>query len=249
MTWDHLIFDWRKVEENGGRLDHWPDFVRHILPDRYQAGVAGREIIGRGQWREFVTSLPQGPDAAPDAAFEALDWFYKATAQGAGRDRSREKTCVFISHQRADTCRGERVACLIGHLGLNGWLDVHDPTLVAVNLLPPNDPRRSALIAVTIEMALLNSTHVIALHSSHSLASRWVPYEFGRAKSHSIRSRQAAGWFEAGQSIATCGYYVQLAEMWHDEPGVLKWLATVPGAKPGALPAGACGTHKTSTLQ
>jgi len=103
------------------------------------------------------------------------------------------------------------------------------------------------LIAATIEIALLNSTHIIALHSAKSLASRWVPYEFGRAKSHGIVSAKAAGWFEAGQSPATCGDYVQLAVMTHDESGVMNWLQTVPGAAPAWVPA-TCHQHSTSTL-
>jgi hypothetical protein len=37
-------------------------------------------------------------------------------------------------------------------------------------------------------------------------------------------SLQAAGWFQKGQIVASCGDYVQLAVMTHDEPQVADWL-------------------------
>src|SRR5262249_34033650 len=90
-------------------------------------------------------------------------------------------------------------------------------------------PRRSVLIAAIIEIALLSSTHVIALHTTNSLASRWVPYELGRAKARNITSLQAAGWFQKGQTVASCGDYVKLAVMTHDEPQVADWLQQTAG--------------------
>jgi hypothetical protein len=185
-----IIFDWRQFEPALARRDHWPRFATTDLEDRY-----AEDTIGHSAWREVVARVFAATTMA--ALPEVLGGFYRETASLRTRPL---QPCVFISHQRADTHRGERVACLLDHCGLNGWLDVHDPTLIAANQLPQNDPRRSVLIAAIIEIALLNSTHIIALHSANSNASRWVPYEFGRAKSHSIVSWQAAGWFEAGQS-------------------------------------------------
>jgi hypothetical protein len=118
------------------------------------------------------------------------------------------------------------------------WLDVHDPTLALVNRLPANDPRKSLLIAAIVEIALLNCSHVIALHTSSSRSSRWVPYELGRAKAHGIVSRQAAGWFQQGQTVSGCGDYVQLAVMTHDEHQIGAWLQKDVGGKANNVPFG-----------
>jgi hypothetical protein len=87
------------------------------------------------------------------------------------------------------------------------------------------------------------------------MKSRWVPYEFGRAKSHSIVSSQAAGWFERPPPPPppppeTWGDYLLLAEIWRDEPDVVSWLMRVTNAQPTSpLPAGYCATHSTAILQ
>src|ERR1700742_4569424 len=116
----------------------------------------------------------------------------------------------FFSHQQADAFKGERVACLVEHHGIDSWLDVHDPTLALVNLLSPGDPRHAALVAAIVEIALLSSTHVIALYTAHSANSKWIPYELGRAKDKRIASPQAAIWLASGQAVSNCGDYVLL---------------------------------------
>lgn len=103
------------------------------------------------------------------------------------------------------------------------------------------------LIAAIIEIALLSSTHVIALHTTNSLASRWVPYE---AKARNITSLQAAGWFQKGQTVASCGDYVQLAVMTHDEPQVADWLQQTAGGGSYQGPVSKnCGKHGTTVLK
>jgi hypothetical protein len=245
-TWNNLIFDWRKFEQDGDLTRLLPDFVPPDLRTRYDEEVRGWKIVGRDAWRELVADLPKGESASTEAAFRVLDVFYGKTSAIA-LSPTPKPTCVFISHQRADTHRGERVACLLDHFGLNCWLDVHDPTLAAVNRLPLNDPRRSVLIAATIEIALLNSTHVIALHSQKSKASRWVPYEFGRAKSHSIVSSQAAGWFEGNPAAESWGDYVLLAVETRTEQNVLNWVQT-EFKRPPVSVAATCSQHGTNEL-
>lgn len=126
------------------------------------------------------------------------------------------------------------------------WLDVHDPTLMRVNAFA-SEPLRSILIALIVEIALLNSTHVIALHATHSIASRWVPYELARAKARGLTSLQAAGWFEPGQTPKTCGDYVQLAVMTNDEQQVIDWIRMEPRANPVQVPD-PCTEHRTKKL-
>jgi hypothetical protein len=71
---------------------------------------------------------------------------------------------------------------------------------------------RAFLLAAIIEIALLNSTHVMTLHTTNSAGSAWIPYELGRAKARKILSSQAAGWFDPPKILpAGCPEYVRLA--------------------------------------
>jgi hypothetical protein len=249
MRFDYLRF------EPPEALDRRPPddraFVTGDLMARYRPITDdGREIIGISIWEALVRNLTGlltvGGADIPRRQQKISDDFFEAIAQEFPPPL---KPCVFISHQRSDAARGERVACLTDHHRIDYWLDIHDPTLRLVNNSPVSGPLRSLLIAATIEIALLNSTHVIALHTGNSLASRWVPYEFARAKARRLTSLKAAGWFASGQSPATCGDYVQLAVMTHDEPQIGNWLLGVPGAAhPSSPVAGNCKSHNTKTL-
>jgi hypothetical protein len=253
-------FDWRRFESQDARdrdreqLDrdqaHWPRFDSVDLLRRYPRFDERRQPInGHDAWAEFVPQLLEMPDLFPPPEeltrrrFAIVDQFFAAVANPSPRPKT---PCMFVSHQRLDTHRGERVACLVDDHGLDSWLDAHDPTLMRVNALA-SDPLRSILIALIVELALLNSTHVIALHTTHSIASRWIPYELARAKARGLTSLQAAGWFEAGQTPKTCGDYVQLAVMTHNEPQVIDWIRLEPRARPVHVPAH-CTTHDTDEL-
>jgi hypothetical protein len=94
-----------------------------------------------------------------------------------------------------------------------------------MQILQSSDPRLPILIAATIEIGLLNSSHVVAVHTSNSAASKWIPYEFGRAKDRRLRSTRAASWLEPTLPLSACGEYVQLAVAAHGgEPRLTKWL-------------------------
>jgi hypothetical protein len=249
MRFDYLRFE--PPETLGRRPPEDRAFVTSDLMARYRR-IAGdsREIIGASIWealiRDLTGLLNEGREDIAGRQQEISDDFFAKIAREFPRPL---KSCVFISHQRSDAHRGERVACLADHHGIDYWLDIHDPTLMLVNNSSVSGPLRSLLIAATIEIALLNSTHVIALHTGNSLASRWVPYEFARAKARRLTPLEAAGWFASGQSPATCGDYVQLAVMTHDEPQIGNWLLGVPGAAHPASPVAAdCKCHKTKTL-
>ena len=133
--------------------------------------------------------------------------------------------------------RAKRVAYLATQHNLDYWLDVHDPQLSQVPQDPSN-PRYGILIAAIIEIALLNCTHIVAVHTSNSVKSKWVPYELGRAKARWIVSTQACGWFEPSLQPSTTGQeYVYLAYIAHGgENGLKTWFKFQQGA--GALPVG-----------
>jgi hypothetical protein len=249
MRFDYLRFE--PPETLDRRPPEGRAFVTSDLMRRYRPiDNDGREIIGASIWEALIRDLTglvneRGGDVAGRQQKISDDFFAKVDKEFP-RPRL---SCVFISHQRSDAHRGERVACLADHHQIDYWLDIHDPTLRLINNSSVSGPLRSLLIAATIEIALLNSTHVIALHTGNSLASRWVPYEFARAKARGLTSLQAAGWFASGQSPATCGDYVQLAVMTHDEPQIGHWLLKVPGAGHPAPPVAAdCRPHNTKTL-
>src|SRR5205823_13123760 len=71
-------------------------------------------------------------------------------------------------------------------------------------------PVKAVLTAGIIEMALLNSTHVVSMQTTHAHRSRWVPYEFGRAKERHPLATNAASWFESPLTPAANGDYLWL---------------------------------------
>ncbi len=221
-------FDWRKAE---------PLALEGFLERRYSdAGTPAGDL-----WAWLVSMLREAPEAALP---EIEDTFFRGADDIAGRCKpGPAEPCVFISHQRADAHLGERIACLADHRGVDTWLDVHDPTLAAINRASISPRRQSLLIAAIVEIALLHATHVIAVHTSNSLTSKWVPYELARAKARQIASKQAAGWFQGGPPLSAYppihGDYVQLVEMFGDEAGVFGWL---PGSG-SAIPADPCQAH------
>jgi hypothetical protein len=226
-------FDWREVESP----------VVEGLLERFNGSIEDP-----GPWKKLVrrlSDLPSDPRGLEAACMDALRDFLDEIRPAIPPPTT---PCVFISHQQADAFKGERVACLVEHHGIDSWLDVHDPTLALVNLLSRGDPRHASLVAAIVEIALLSSTHVIALYTAHSASSKWIPYELGRAKARQIASPQAAIWLASGQTVSNCGDYVLLV-VTQDEPGVARWLVTAAAGGPHVAPLGVdCRTHKTRAL-
>jgi hypothetical protein len=211
-------FNWRSAEPRAREGDLRARFREARIDDGVHA-----------LWRTLLDQLDR-PDAD---LFEVEDQFF-LEADAISANSRPVSNCVFISHQRADAHLGERVACLADYRDVDYWLDIHDPTLVRLGATPLSPLVRSLLIAAIVEIALLSSTHIIALHTQNSLASRWVPYELARAKARKFKSKNAAGWFQPQRPPPSLGYpslhgdYVQLVEMTFDEAGVFQWL---PGNK------------------
>jgi hypothetical protein len=164
-------FDWRRVAEED-------------VSYRYRDDVLGQE-----HWLRLLGVIRDYLNAENFArVFEAFDEFLLRLRQlEGGPDVCR----AFVSHQQADVAFAERVAYLADRAGYEYWLDVHDPLLRIANNMPLPPVVKSVLIAAIIEMALLNCTHGISIQTSNARKSRWVPYEFGRAKPLAGVSR---GW-------------------------------------------------------
>ena len=156
---------------------HWNGPYQEDLLQRYPDGT-----IGLHAWRTLVESLPR-PDAteSPGAAVERftedawkdiLDRLIDDAWDDA--EKNRRPSCrVFVSHKQQDVIYAERIAWCATREGLDYWLDVHDPTLIWLQqILQSSDPRLPILIAATIEIGLLNSSHVVAVHTSNSAASK-----------------------------------------------------------------------------
>ena len=86
--------------------------------------------------------------------------------------------------------------------------------------------KEAAAIAAIIEMALLNSTHVVAIMTANTKGSEWVPYEYGRVKTPQLPiSLQAACWADPKISIDLPGY-LYLGEIHRSETDIRQWLRT-----------------------
>jgi hypothetical protein len=143
---------------------------------------------------------------------------------------------VFASHRQADWPKAERVAYLATQAGFEYWLDIHDPSLAAANRAGLPSPAKEILIAAIIEIGLLNSTHVLALHTANSAGSKWIPCELGRAKQRRVFSSRACGWFDPSATAPVAGEYTFLAVRTHSDAEFQHWLRHQPGCARSPLP-------------
>jgi hypothetical protein len=106
-------------------------------------------------------------------------------------------TCprIFISHRQADEKYGRRIAYLSAINGFDFWLDVLDPSLKSLtNLQRLSEDQKLLITAGIIEMAIINCSHVLAIISSNTLGTMWVPYEYGRITDIPTTYGRAAAW-------------------------------------------------------
>ncbi len=181
-------------------------------------------VLGYQAWRQLVAMLREFLQSdQPDPFLAAFDEFLRQIQQ----IESAPAACrLFVSHQRADVPHAERIAYLATRQGFEYWLDVHDPLLQLANrtALPP--VVQSILIAGIIEMALLNCSHGVTVQTAAAQHSRWVPYEFGRAKRRWLVSSQVASWFDQGIYAASTADYLKLGVCAQGEADVVRWLAS-----------------------
>lgn len=196
-------FDWRQVSED----------IHARYDDR---------ALGYSAWLQLIEVLIE---VLRTERFESLlDAFDTFLRQLRERGRGQAGCRVFISHQRLDVSFAERIAYLANAKGFEYWLDIHDPKLqIAMRGdFPP--AVQSVLIAAIIEMALLNCTHGISVQTANAQSSRWIPYEFGRAKRRWLVSTQVASWFDNGIYQASKADYLKLGICARTEKEVDSWL-------------------------
>jgi len=189
--------------------------------------------IGWPEWTRLVTALSNlGTSPSPNACQAVFDVFLQGADAAAAKAPAPRECRVFVSHRGTtrDTAFAERIAFRAVRAGYEYWLDIHDPTLHFINNSPAiQSPARDILIAAIIEMGLLNASHVIAVMTDDSAGSKWIPYEFGRAKQRLIFSSCSATWLEPTMQASTCGEYIHLGVMNGNENDIDRWLgATSP---------------------
>ena len=166
------VKEWRKVIES---------FVETVNPLR----VKTVNDSGFLEWKSLVNkSLLGGKSLVSDDEKGRL---LKLRKSG-GSPR------IFVSHRHDDVSLAIQVARKLQAQGCDVWLDVWDPSLTFINVFGGQLGRevRNLIIALIIEMALINSTHVLALITGNTRGSYWVPYEYGRVKQGSIYAKEAA---------------------------------------------------------
>jgi hypothetical protein len=128
---------------------------------------------------------------------------------------------VFVSHRQVDDSKARRIAYLACNEGFEFWLDVLDPNLPGVG---QNTPQSALATASIIEMALLNSTHLIAVMTVNTKGSQWVPYEYGRVKLPQVRSLQASCWADRTLPSSGLPEYLHLGAVLRSETEIRDWL-------------------------
>ena len=200
--------------------------VQRELRERYPPGVEGAV-----EWQQILDSAAQQDVEGASGALRGL----------MDRDEVPVRR-LFISHRQSDVEPARRVAKIAVDCGFEYWLDVEDPYLRELGDAA-DSPLRAVLIAAIIEVALLNSSHIIALITPNALShegrarvpsqkgpSLWIPYEYGRAKARTVVSPQAAAWVSRELS-GPLPEYLHLGMKWRSESEIERWLLTTGGSE------------------
>ena len=199
----------------------WRSFQGRPLQDRFPDN-----LVGSRQWVDLVDDVLQDPAPDAEACRRALDAFMTALAPGSPLLPPQKDCCVFVSHRSdpVDQNHAEQIAWHATEHGYEYWLDVHNPNLTYLNGSTIPTPAKEILIAAVIEMALLNCSHLLAVITQKSFGSKWIPYEFGRAKLRLLVSGNSSVWLDNGIKAADCGEYVHLSPVNGSTREVEAWL-------------------------
>lgn len=185
----------------------WREYRDRPWPNRFPSDTPGWE-----QWAQLAAL-----DRPPTLLIEQRQ-------RRAVRPRD---PCLFVSHRQADVAPALRIAYLACQEGFDYWLDILDPSLAALPTVGPTGPtpqQSAAAIAAIIEMALLNSTHVVAVMTPNTKGSQWVPYEYGRVKEPAPVTLQAACWVAGSLIASTLPEYLYLGVITRTESELRSWL-------------------------
>jgi hypothetical protein len=174
-------------------------------------------VEGAGLWREFIRGDAFAQRRLLDALVAA-----RATVRWGEPGTELSRPRLFISHRKDDEDRARDVAALAQVEGFQVWLDVLDATLQGTAQASTGTAADALAIALIIEMALLNCTHVIALITPRTPGTYWVPYEYGRVKDSSPQSLRAACWID--QDVTYRPEYLELGVKTYSDDDIRSWL-------------------------
>jgi hypothetical protein len=210
--------------------------------------------VANYDWREYQgrnwsDRFPQNVRGYTVWRLQSLERRFDLKALAASVIEARERAttgpprpCVFISHRQADAAPATRIAYLACQEGFDYWLDVLDPALSGVAGAPslPSTADQAAATAAVIEMALLNSSHVVAVMTPNTRGSQWVPYEYGRVKAPDTTSLQAAIWLDKSVPASSLPEYVHLGAILKSELEIRQWLKSELQKHPARSFSGSC---------
>jgi hypothetical protein len=176
----------------------------------------------------------------PEQCQRELERFLGAAANELRAVPPDRRECrVFVSHRKCDVKIADRIAYLaVTKCDYGYWLDIDDPVLKYIDDpdVSISSPVKEMLIAAIIEMGLINSTHCIATITWNSEGSKWIPYEFGRAKRRQLFSVYSASWLWPAISSRVIAEYLILATVTEREEQILNWLKNTRNASSEGLP-------------
>jgi len=176
-----MDFNWFDVEELDQGLDK-----------RFVGNYAGADL-----WEELFRN-----EFGTKAWINVAQNLLASNSFESRRRPAKKQVTVFISHRQNDVALARKAAERLRRRGFDAWLDVEDPTLS--QLSGPQHVRNLVTFLVTaviIEIALINSTHVLALFTTNTKGTMWVPYEYGRIKRDNIFARQAGSLYLSGPPV------------------------------------------------
>lgn len=207
----------------GRLLDYdWTDYESLPWSERFPQWVEGSRY-----WAEQAR-LCESWQLRRWESFVLEELFPKLRELGDGTRESTRPPRVFISHRQTDALEAKRVATIAKSEGFAYWLDVEDPLLRRLATMRTKGTRAFRLVALTtaivIEMALLNSTHIVAVMTRHTRGSQWVPYEYGRVKERTPYSHVVGAWITPVKGKIVWPEYLHLGRRFHSEHALRIWL-------------------------
>ena len=218
----------------------WQRFENTDLPNRFPTESW---IVGLAAWKQGAAEFVRGNS-------EPIGGWVRAIEASGQRQLLRNCPRVFVSHRKTDVDPARRIAYEASLIGFDFWLDVIDlaaaktAQVAAIEfsigrLLRPFE--LSVLTAAIIEMALVNCTHVLAVMTSNTAGSLWVPYEYGRIVDRSTTSLTASSWCDTTTlNLTKMPEYMHLAPVHLNQTEIRKWLSNELLSFPGCVAMSRC---------
>lgn len=200
------------ARKSGATLEDFTDF----LHDYYNSTDDQVPVLALETWREVATTMLQTLKEG-ESPLNVVGKLRSSVSPG-HTSKDAENT-IFISHQKADTGRAKMLAKHIIKTGrFDVWLECWEPALSAFKEFDLEQAQQSLIIAMMIEMGMLNSRATLTILTGSAAESSWVPFAYGRhyANGH---DRRMLGyiWPPESSSIPDC---VDLGEVVRHNDGM-----------------------------